>query len=300
MAEVVARGVRFNVLRMGDGRPTVVFVHGITLDNHTSFYITLAPAVAKRASVVLYDLRGHGLSEQPRDGYSGADMADDLAALVDALALPERQVVVVGHSFGGYVALRYALRHPERVRGLVLLDGQTGVREIGEQIAAALALEGSARAAKVKEFYGAWLTLHAARSQVDLEQLDLDALDADGKATAQFVARLARQRRRPSQMVRTAERLCNDTEFAREVAATPPIADDELARIACPVLALYGETSYIRAEGERVARLLPRCRLVIVPGCAHGILFHATDFVRDALVAWIAGLDGVPGAEGSL
>lgn len=280
MADVFARGLRFNVVRMGRGDPVVVFVHGLPLDNHSSFFMTLAPDVSKHARVVLYDLRGHGRSEQPSSGYSGADMAADLAAIVDALGEP--RVIVVGHSFGGYVALRYAADHPERVQGLVLLDAQSGVAEIGARIGASVALEGEERDRKIKELFGNWLAKHAARGHVDLDAVDLDDLDDDGRATAKFADRLTRRRRSP--MVETATKLRDETSFVRDLTATPPIDDATLAGIRCPVLALYGEVSDLRPEGERLARVMPQCRLVIVPGCAHGILFHATAFVRDHTV----------------
>lgn len=287
MPDLVARGIRFNVMRMGEGEPTIVFVHGLLLDNHTSFYLTIAPALAKQASVLLYDLRGHGNSEQPPSGYATDDMTADLHGILDALGLCERRVIIVGHSFGGYVALRFAARYPQQVAGLVLLDAQSSVRAIGEQIAQSMALEGDARDHKIRQLFGNWLAKHAARGQVDLDDVDLDALDADGRSTAKFVGRL-KQRRRRSPMVKTAERLRDETSFVRDIAAAAPIDDAMLLRIACPTLAIYGENSDLRAGGERLARLLPRCRLEIVPGCAHGILFHATAHVRGCLLAWIA------------
>ena len=83
MAEVVARGLRFHVQHLGvrpDG-PLVVFVHGLVLDNLSSWYFTVAGEVAKRAEVLLYDLRGHGSSERPETGYGVADMVQDLDAI---------------------------------------------------------------------------------------------------------------------------------------------------------------------------------------------------------------------------
>src|SRR4051812_2042866 len=102
MPEVLARGLRFNVLTLGTGTPVVVCIHGFVLDNHSSFYMTLAPALARVAQVVLYDLRGHGLSEQPRSGYTIDDATADLAAILDTLQLNGRPVVLLGHSLGGY------------------------------------------------------------------------------------------------------------------------------------------------------------------------------------------------------
>lgn len=281
MPDVIARGIRFNVLRMGQGEPVVVFVHGLPLDNMSSYFMTLAPELAKHARLVLYDLRGHGRSEQPPTGYTGEDMAADLAAIVEALG--EERVFIVGHSFGGYVALRYAANHPERVRGLVLLDAQSGVAEIGARIGSSVAMEGEERDRKFKEVFGNWLAKHAARGRVDVDDIDLDDLDADGRSTAEFAARLSKRRRR-SPMIETAVRLRDETSFVSDLMATTPIDDATLARIECPTVGIFGEVSELRIDGERLARVMPHFRLVLVPGVAHGILFHATAFVRDEAV----------------
>lgn len=69
--------------------------------------------------VVAPDLRGHGESDKTDSGYSLGEVADDLAALLDALALPN--AVVIGSSSGGYVGQQLAVSHPERVAALVLI-----------------------------------------------------------------------------------------------------------------------------------------------------------------------------------
>jgi pimeloyl-ACP methyl ester carboxylesterase len=73
---------------------------------------------ARRALAI--DLRGHGKSAAPRDGnYSVEAFAKDVEAVVDKLAI--KRFVLVGHSLGGAVAIRFAGAHPERVAGLVLV-----------------------------------------------------------------------------------------------------------------------------------------------------------------------------------
>ncbi len=285
MPEVVANGVRLNVVAMGQGDPTVVFVHGLLLDNHSSFYMTIAPAIARHARVVLYDLRGHGRSEQTPTGYATADMVGDLRGLVEAIA-PGERVVVVGHSFGGFVALRFALRHPALVAGLVLIEAHAGLAELGAQMGETLMLTGEARDAKIVELFGDWLARHSARGRIDAAAVDAGELPADGEATLRFAGRI--KRRRQSALVATAERLRDATTFVADIGATAPLTDAELAAIACPVLAFHGERSDTRAQGEQLARTLPHCRLVIVPGAEHGVLFQATVPVREAIVGWLA------------
>src|SRR5690349_14761450 len=109
MADVVAGGVRHHVQRLGttSGSRTVVFLHGLVMDNLSSFYFTLANPAAATADVILYDLRGHGMSERPAAGYTVAQLVTDLAELLAALGVT-RRVQLVGNSFGGTLALAFA------------------------------------------------------------------------------------------------------------------------------------------------------------------------------------------------
>ncbi|MGH3815270.1 MAG: alpha/beta fold hydrolase, partial [Pseudonocardiaceae bacterium] len=142
MAEIIAGGVRFHVQRLaprrGPCRPEhpVVFIHGLGMDNLSSFYYTLAnPLAHAGAEVILYDLRGHGLSERPRTGYRVGDSVADLAALLNALAI-DGPVHLVGNSYGGIVALGFAVAHPNRVASMVLIEAHFSVAGWAEQIAA--------------------------------------------------------------------------------------------------------------------------------------------------------------------
>src|ERR1035437_4620068 len=80
------------------------------------------------------DLRGHGLSDKPDDGYDLANFASDLSSLIEALELD--RPVLVGHSLGAFVILEAFARHPELgglVRGVVLVEG--GLVEASTQFA---------------------------------------------------------------------------------------------------------------------------------------------------------------------
>jgi pimeloyl-ACP methyl ester carboxylesterase len=100
----------------GDG-PAVLFVHGFPLDR--TMWRPVASALTGWHRI-LPDLRGLGLSEGPEDGYAMAEYADDLAALLDLLHVPD--AVVCGLSMGGYVTFELLRRYPQRVRALVLAN----------------------------------------------------------------------------------------------------------------------------------------------------------------------------------
>jgi pimeloyl-ACP methyl ester carboxylesterase len=107
------------LVRGRDADPTVVLVHGNGA--HAHWWDAVAPALVPGWRLVVPDLRGHGESGWPdAPAYRVADFAADLEAITAALA-PAR-FALVGHSMGGRVALWYAAHHPDRVRGLALLD----------------------------------------------------------------------------------------------------------------------------------------------------------------------------------
>ncbi len=109
--------VRADLDGPADDRPVVLLVHGWTVTADTTFAPSY-PALADRYRIVAPDLRGHGRSSPARRGIRLEDLADDGAAVLDALGV--ERAVVVGYSLGGAVAQLLWHRHRARVAGLVL------------------------------------------------------------------------------------------------------------------------------------------------------------------------------------
>lgn len=105
--------------RTGAGPQPVVALHGITT-THRAF-TTVARALRHPDGMAALDLRGRGDSGKPARGYGLHAHAGDVVRLLDALGL--ERGLLVGHSMGAYVATQTAIDHPDRVRGLVLVDG---------------------------------------------------------------------------------------------------------------------------------------------------------------------------------
>jgi pimeloyl-ACP methyl ester carboxylesterase len=116
---------------VGEG-PAIVLCHGITA---TRRYVVHGSRALERAghTVVSYDARGHGESDPAPDGegYGYPELVADLESVI-ATSLGDRPLVLVGHSMGAHTAVAYALRHPDRLSGLVVI-GPVYMGEIPEE-----------------------------------------------------------------------------------------------------------------------------------------------------------------------
>jgi pimeloyl-ACP methyl ester carboxylesterase len=102
----------------GDG-PPVMALHGLASSAH--WYDLVAPYLRDQFRIVAPDQRGHGKTTQASSGYDWGTLAGDITRLMDHLGIAKASVF--GHSWGGHVASNLAVRHPDRVRGVVLIDG---------------------------------------------------------------------------------------------------------------------------------------------------------------------------------
>lgn len=114
-------GVRLHYREQGSG-PPVVLLHGVGLLSEDFAASGVLDALATRHRVIAFDRPGFGFSERPRRRAWTANAQADLLKAAFA-ALDIQRPVVVGHSWGTLVAVALALRHPDDVRGLVLLSG---------------------------------------------------------------------------------------------------------------------------------------------------------------------------------
>lgn len=113
----------------GSGPVCLVMHGGLGIDH--SLYRPAFDFLAERHTVVYYDHRGNGRSGRPPiETLTMERLADDAAALADHLAAD--RVAVLGHSYGGFVAQEFALRHPDRLAELILVDTTPGQLGAGE------------------------------------------------------------------------------------------------------------------------------------------------------------------------
>lgn len=235
MDSIAVAGARLSSLTLGQG-PAVVMLHGLTVGNMASWYSAIASPLSASRRVVLYDQRGHGDSSVPASGFDLDTQAEDLQAVLAHYGLDEGPVDLVGHSMGALIVLHYALRLPQRVRRLVLVDAPMPARDY---------IAPSLLGAHTREALAEWVDRELA-----------------------VAAKLSGRRR-----VRLQQRLAAlffETTLLQDVLAMGAEPDSLLSRLQLPVLLIYGRRSPCLAAGEHLQRTLPQAQLVELD-CGHYI-----------------------------
>lgn len=116
LQHVTVHGHRRAYVRMGSG-PVVLLLHGLGCDHTT--WAPVMESLARTHTVIAPDLLGHGSSDKPRADYSVGGYANGMRDLLTVLGVDS--ATVVGHSFGGGVAMQFAYQYPERTERLVLV-----------------------------------------------------------------------------------------------------------------------------------------------------------------------------------
>ena len=267
----VIDGTRLRIVDSGRGT-AVVFLHGFGASMY-SWRTTLPPVAAAGYRVIAIDNRGFGFSDKPAHGYRNADYARLIVALLDSLDISS--AVLVGHSMGGAIAAEVALAHPDRVRGLVLIDAAGyGVRWPGVLKAARSRIIG----AIVTRFRSRWITARILRStyadprkvtEADVDQYYAPVPQPDYGRALRGVLREFRF----------------DTLVGR------------LGGLQTPTLVMWGDADRwipVR-DGGRLARELPRGALVVVPSTGHAAAEESPDEVNRLLLGFLKeGLSRIP------
>lgn len=270
--ELDVRATRLRYLVGGEG-PTVVLVHGFA--GAASNFAVLAPLLVDGHRVIVPDLPGHGMSPP-------LPAAPNVAAYADCVAaVAEREgggpAVVVGHSMGGVVALRLAMRRPELVRGIVLAAAAgigTSTRAAEIFLTTTTLLKPGRRIARFRSRIAASPRLRAAAFG-GFSASDAAALSPD--AAAGFLA---------------GSRLYTDIASAARALTREDVRLD-LGRLTCPALVLAGarDRQVPIDDAFEYARRL-RAPLRVVPDCGHLLVGERPDACADAVRSFVAALAG--------
>ncbi len=220
--------VRVRYVDEGAG-DAVVFLHGLAADLET--FVAQAAHLRARWRCLRLDMRGHGRSSTPPGPWSIADLARDVARLLEHLGLSRAHVV--GHSAGGVVATRLVLDRPDLVRSLCLV---------------ATAPECNEKAAR--EFYTRWAETAERQGMVAaLREMGVKR-DVREEAAGDAIG---------------FARACRAIATLWPEPLTP-----RLGEVRCPALIVVGDKDWIGAGGSvKASRALPGSELVILPGLGH-------------------------------
>jgi pimeloyl-ACP methyl ester carboxylesterase len=259
----------------GQGDP-LLLIMGLAADSVA--WTFQVPDFSKHFRTIVFDNRGVGRTSKPVGPYSIAQLADDAAGVLDALDI--RRAHVVGVSMGGMIAQELALRHPERVRGLVLAC--TYARPdaaIERQLETSLGVFGGSR--------GADGSIH-----VDLGKLDPMMFFQHLLPTvfnAQFI-----MNELPKLIQIFAGSLqygfSMDTIMAQVVATQAHDTVDRLGQIKSPTLVLTGDRDLLIPStcSDLLAAKIPGAKLTKIPGGSHGFNFETPDVFNKAVLDFLA------------
>lgn len=254
----------------GTGKP-VVLIHGWCI-NCDSWEYVMNDLPHRGLRCIAYDQRGCGRSDQPWTGYDYDTLSDDLQALLEHLDV--REATLVGHSMGGGLITRYLARHgAERVARAVLIAtttpfiAQTANNPEGiakQYLDEAVAAMKKDRARYVGSLVLPFFGVEKPDGKVSQEMVDW-AIALTLQASPQAAVELMR------------------TNFLTD-------QRDELKKITVPMLIIHGDadqTSPLETTGKKTNEIMPKSRLKIYEGKAHGIYITDAKRLNEDLLEFI-------------
>jgi pimeloyl-ACP methyl ester carboxylesterase len=262
MRRLSVRDSQFNVFERGAG-PAVVFIHGFPL-NH-AMWMRQLDELAETNGLIAPDLRGFGGSTITDGTVTMAQMADDLAGILDGLNVRE-PVCLCGLSMGGYVAFEFLRRYRERVRSLILCD----TRSVADTPEAAA---GRRQLADRVVNEGAGIVAEAMLPKL---------LGPNTAKVQPLVAEAMREMILSTDPRGIAAALRGMAERADSA--------DLLPSINVPTLVLVGQDDAISPPGEmrKLAEAIPQSQFTIVPDAGHMSPLENPAFVNRMIAAFLA------------
>lgn len=265
MQRIPLNDIELALHEAGTGRP-VLLVHGFPLNHH--MWDAQVAALSASHRVLAPDLRGFGQSDVTEGTVTMDQMADDLAALLDAQKITE-PVVLCGLSMGGYVALAFWRKYAARLSGLILCDTRSA--------------PDSPEAAAGRETTAQNVLASGPQPVVDVMRNKLYA-----PATLQD----------KPQLVAEVEAMMQTTAPAGIAAAlrgmaVRPDSTPSLPQIAVPTLVLVGEHDAISppAEMRGIAEAIPGAEFVEIAGAGHMAPMEDPAAVNQALLSFLGGIE---------
>jgi proline iminopeptidase len=270
---------------VGAGPPIIVLHGGPDFDH--AYFLPELDRLADSFRLLYYDQRGRGRSAEgvrPEDVTLRSEL-DDLDRVRSHFGLAS--AAVLGHSWGGVLAMEYAVRHPERVSRLILMDtGPASAddwRRFREELAARRPADRDAMQAIAStdayargdlEAEAAYYRIHFRITVQRPDHLELLVARLRSNFTEDGVV-----------LARTIEhRLYDETSLSAEWDLFPA-----LRALDVPTLVLHGERDFVPVEyAARIAEAVPDARLTVLSGCGHFTYLEAPELVYGEIASFFA------------
>ncbi len=230
MPQVEVNNTHLHYQKLGAQGSVVVMLHGLLVGNMAGWYFGAAGDLAHDHQVYMYDLRGHGLSEQSPTGYDLETMVCDLGAFLDNIQ--ESRVTLVGHSYGALIALKYALKNPERVDRLVVIEAPIP----------------PSKGAQIETF-----------QSLEPHEI-LQALPEQLRSSIQA------QKRQAQKFLNRLDFLLFKTDLLKNLKAEADLSEHELQQLQVPVLLVYANDAQLKDVGLRLKNTLPKSQISWLSG----------------------------------
>jgi pimeloyl-ACP methyl ester carboxylesterase len=276
MSTAVVGPVELYYEEHGRGDP-LLLVMGLAADSRA--WLFQVPDFARHYRTIVFDNRGVGRSAKPPGPYTIHEMADDTAGLLDALGVERAHVV--GVSMGGMIAQELALRHPARVRGLVLACTYPEPDETIE----------SQRRFSATALGGTVTT----DGEVRIDLTALDPLLFFQHMLPRVFSQSFIERELPTLVDLFGGALeygfSLEAILGQVAAAMGHSTTDRLHQITAPTLVITGDADLLipPANSDILARHIPGARLIKVPGGSHAFNFETPEVFNRAVLDFLAG-----------
>jgi pimeloyl-ACP methyl ester carboxylesterase len=276
MPSVKANGLNFHVNRFRTGppgdRPVVVCVHGLAVVDNAASSFLIGFHLARDADVIAYDLRGHGRTDRPPQGYGISDHVADLAALLDALEV-DVPVHLIGCSYGGAIVMAAALQHPERIASVILLDGLVPAPGWEDDL---------------YEEVGNFETWYDEARSHGVTEDEMEAAVAE-----RVMEEYGATRRRAIAVTKRVHLLFDHTSVRDDMRNEIAFPREDFRAVECPVLGVYGDKARIYRLIDELPRLCRNVTTHTVPGADHLDVFWRIREYRHVIRDFL-GLPAVP------
>lgn len=261
------------------GGEAIVLLHGSNADLHT--WQPWAKELAKTHRVIRFDQIGHGLTgPDPSHDYSRANFTADIAEVLDALGI--ERAIIAGNSMGGKHALSFALAYPERVSGLILVDG-SGAPLPDEEKPDEDDDSGNIGFA-IAQTPGINLLVEQITPRSLIRQSLEQSVSNQAVVTKEAVDRYWELLRYPGNRRATLKRFSSPYD---------PLTEAEIASVSAPALILWGDEDRLipLAAGQWLDEVMPNSRLAVFEGIGHLPHEEAPKATLAVVNDWLAQLD---------